>query len=766
MSVTAGLTVAALTSLSLALACAGVLGRASGTRTGGRAPYRLLAVGTALGTLGLIGTAATVVPGEDPGPGRLAPFAFGLGAGSLVLLLGVLRLHARGGAVRHVLDGLVIASCTLYVGWTLVIEPAYRAHLGPGLSVLTRPRLLLVAGPAVLAVGVSAVLAVLVWRAAGPRASVVVTGAGVALTGASGVGLLAALRHGDGSLVAALGVLYGLSQLTVAGGARRADRVVRPDEAAHGARAAGRRALVTWVPVLCAIAAAALRLTLVHSIDNVGAVIAGLIGVTLCARQASALREAHGYADELAREREALRELAHSDALTGLGNRRRLADALRRAGSPPVLLAIDLDGFKNVNDMRGHDVGDTVLVEVAHRLRANLRPGDLPVRLGGDEFAVLMVAGRAQPEPGCGAGGHAPTGAGLEEAERVAARLLAVLSQPYQVDGVAVFLSASIGLAGGAGATDVTTLLRDADVSLRFAKQRGKNRVERFDAAYEHWLRRRTTLEHELRGALERDELSLAYQPVLSLPDARPVGAEALLRWYHPGLGQVSPAEFIPVAEEAGLVGQLDRWVLHQACHQLSRWLADGHDVWLSVNISSRELHLPEYVPQVLEVLRAHRLPPGRLVLEVTEHAVAVDLDELAQRLGALRAAGVRIALDDFGAGYSSLGQLRRLPVDIIKIDRSLVAEPAGTLVEVVVGLGARLGLEVVAEGVSEAAQRAAVEAAGCRLGQGDVLHPPMLAEHVEALLARDMTAQDTGSAHIPAQNLGQVDSGREMRQA
>jgi predicted signal transduction protein with EAL and GGDEF domain len=351
----------------------------------------------------------------------------------------------------------------------------------------------------------------------------------------------------------------------------------------------------------------------------------------------------------------------------------------------------------------------------------------LPVRLGGDEFAVLMSGG-------------------VDEAERVAVRLLAVLSQPYQVDGIEVILSASIGLAGDRD--DLRTLLRDADVSLRFAKQRGKNRVERHDAAYEQWLRRRTTLEQELRGALERDELSLAYQPVVALPDGRPVGAEALLRWHHPVLGPVSPAEFIPVAEEAGLVGQLDRWVLHQACHQLSRWRADGHDVWLSVNISSRELHLPEYVPRVLEVLRAHRLPPGRLVLEVTEHAVAVDPDELAQRLGALRDAGVRIALDDFGAGYSSLGQLSKLPIDLIKINRGAVAEP---LVELVVGLGARLGLDVVACGVAERAQRAAAEAAGCRLAQGDLLYPPMLAEHVDALIA---------------QHLGQVDSGHEMRQA
>jgi diguanylate cyclase len=550
-----------------------------------------------------------------------------------------------------------------------------------------------------------------------------------------------------------------------------------------------------------------------------------LLGVALGVSQARAVRAAYRRADDLAREREALRELAHTDALTGLGNRRRLAQVLRdragardgagvrdgvgvRDGARPVgagyaLLAIDLDGFKNVNDMRGHDVGDTVLVEVAQRLRTGLRPGDLPVRLGGDEFAVLMRAG-------------------LDEAERVAARLLGVLSRPYRINGSEVFLSASVGLA--AGVDDMTELLRNADLALRFAKQRGKNRVERYDAAYEQWLRRRTTLEQELRGALERDELSLVYQPVLALPEERPVGAEVLLRWYHPSLGRVSPAEFIPIAAEAGLVDRLDRWVLHQACHRLSRWLSDGHDMWLSVNVSPRELHAPGYVRQVIEMLWAHGLPPERLVLEVAEPAAATDMDELAQRLGTLRAAGVRVALDDFGSGYSALADVGRLPLDLLKIDRALVTDPAGALVDLVVRLGHRLGLDVVAVGVAEPAQRAAVEAAGCRLGQGDLFFRPMPAEHVDALLQQAAAAALGAAAAVldreppapeapaqrlpaagpppvagplpaadapptaeappaqrapepgrpatsawsppPAQNLGQVDSGHEMRQA
>jgi EAL domain-containing protein (putative c-di-GMP-specific phosphodiesterase class I) len=369
---------------------------------------------------------------------------------------------------------------------------------------------------------------------------------------------------------------------------------------------------------------------------------------------------------------------------------------------------------------------------------------------------------------------------GPEEAHRVAERLLTVLGAAYDMTGSAVFLSASIGLAGCATAHDVPSLLHNADLSLRFAKQRGKSRVERYDAAYDQWMRRRTTVEQELRGAIEREELSLVYQPVFALPEGRPVGVEALVRWHHPKLGQVSPAEFIPIAEESGLVTRVDRWVLHQACHQLSRWIAEGHDPWVSVNISIRELHLPEYVDHVVEVLRAHRVPPERLVLEVTEHAVALDLDEVVDRLAELREVGVRIALDDFGAGYSSLGQLRRLPVDILKIDKVLVVEPApaatrkaAPLVGVVVGLGQQLGLEVIAEGVADPGQQEIVSAAGCRLVQGELYGRAMPAEHVEALLeGASSTAERVDGADPavpaprPAQDVGQVDSGHEMRQS
>ncbi len=366
--------------------------------------------------------------------------------------------------------------------------------------------------------------------------------------------------------------------------------------------------------------------------------------------------------------------------------------------------------------MRGHDVGDAVLIEVADRLRRNLLADDVAARLGGDEFAVLV---------------HGT----VEEAMETAHRLLAVLSEPFEVDGGSVFLSASLGVA------DTGELLRDADLALRYAKQRGKNRVERYQPRYDELLRRRGTLESELRHAIDRDQLRLVFQPVVALPGMRPVGAEALLRWQHPTLGAVGPDEFIPVAEDSGLINRIGAWVLARACEQLADWLDKGHDVWVSVNLSPKELHAADYAGHVAEVLARSGVPPQRLVLEVTEHAVATDLEELISRLAELRATGVRIALDDFGAGYSSLGQLRTLPVDILKIDQTLVAEPqsrtgtAAPLVEVVVRLGHRLGLEVLAEGIGSPAQRWAVQEAGCRLGQGSLFGWGVPAEHFEAQL-------------------------------
>ncbi|MEV4661607.1 bifunctional diguanylate cyclase/phosphodiesterase [Micromonospora echinofusca] len=709
-----------------------------------RQPYALLAgaSGVALVTLLLGVSVALTTAGHDGHvPGRSTGWAgvvsIGTAVGGLLLSAGLLRLPGvaapAAATARLALDGLVMATALWFVGWVLFSEPT--RLLGDATPAACVP-ILLATVSAALTAGLALIVA---FRAPPPRGRAAWLGAGATAVTCGGLGVATGLcQAGPTVALAGAGVLAaGLA--VVAWAARRLDAAVQP---AHDL--IRRDGAYAFVPMFAMAASAMYHLLQDGRFDALGIVAGSVEGFALVTRQYLTLHDVRGYARRLAEREAHFRELAHTDQLTGLANRRGLLQALHRcagAGTPCVLLGLDLDGFKHVNDMRGHDVGDAVLAEVGERLRANLRPGDVAARLGGDEFAVLM---HGQPA----------------EADRVAERLLGVLGRAYDQPEGPVFLSVSIGVAGWAGEPDVELLLRHADLALRYAKQRGKNRIERYDAAYDQLLRRRTTVEHELRGAIERDELRLVFQPVASLPSVRPVGAEALLRWRHPVLGNVGPDEFIPLAEECGMIAKLGAWVLHQACHQLSRWLADGHDVWVSVNVSPRELHAPEYVVQVAEALRAHRVPPQRLVLEVTEHAVATDLDELIRRLTALRATGVRIALDDFGAGYSSLGQLRRLPIDILKIDHGLVAEhepvrPVGRdgpafapMVDIVMRLGHQLGLEVIAEGVTTPTELAAVVAAGCRFGQGALFGWGVPAEHLEAMLE---AATSPGARPAPA---------------
>jgi diguanylate cyclase len=756
-----------------ALVCVVLLAASARARAGvTRRAHLLLAAGAAVGAVTTAGGIAAsiavqehVVHSQHDKTSLGSLLAVGIALSSALLVAGLLMLPGAAPslprAFRYLLDALVIAAALWFVGLVAVSEPTH--VLGDRTPYWCRP-LLIPAAIAALSLGVNVITAM---RAARPRGPIVRVGAGVTLAAVAGIGLAGGVCQGMTLLVDASAVALPAALGMVAFAARRTDRPPAPtpaegDDSVEADRELSRRgSAYAFLPMAAMAASALYHLARGGAFDLVGIVAGSLNGFALVGRQFLALRDVRAYAERL-RDREAhFRELAHTDPLTGLANRRGLLTALedeRVAGAQAVLLALDLDGFKNVNDMRGHDVGDAVLVEVGQRLRMNLRPGDVAARLGGDEFAVLMWA---RPS----------------EAKRAASRLLGVLGGPFEQETGTVFLSVSIGLASCATVPDVNTLLRNADLALRWAKTHGKNRVELYDVEYDVKLRRRTELEHELRGAIDRDELHLQYQPVVVLPDVRPVGAEALLRWQHPRLGRVGPDEFIPVAEECGMINRLGAWVLHQACHQLSRWLAEGHDVWVSVNVSPRELHATCYVDQVKDALRAHRVPPQRLVLEVTEHAVSTDVEELIRRLRDLRQTGVRIALDDFGSGYSSLGQLRRLPVDILKIDHSLVVKE---MVRVVVELGHQFGLEVIAEGIGDQRQMAMVVDAGCKLGQGYLSGWPVPAEHFEARLesltspARVVPVPEQGSDReqnagpLPrrAHNVRAVDSAREMRQA
>jgi diguanylate cyclase (GGDEF)-like protein/PAS domain S-box-containing protein len=426
-----------------------------------------------------------------------------------------------------------------------------------------------------------------------------------------------------------------------------------------------------------------------------------------------------------------LHQLAFTDQLTGLPNRRELMRTIvsqrELSGHTGALLVIDLHGMTEVNEVRGREIGDAVLIEVGRRLRVTVGRDDLPARLSGDEFSVVTVEGPML-------------------AYALGTRLLTALTEPYHLPGMIVHINVSIGLAELTGGDTVDDVLRRADLARRRARQLGRDRIEWYDSYLEEQLLHRMDLERELPGALERGEFDVVYQPVLALPERQPVGVEALLRWRNPTLGTVLPTELMPVAEDLGIAGEIDRWVLATACRQLTSWSAAGRDLWLAVNVSPRELVSSDFVARVKAVLAEHEIPLERLVVEVAEAQVAFDVPAVVTQLGALRAIGVRTALDDFGAGQASLAQLRRLPVDLLKIDGTVVAasanwqpgDPPGhsrPLIDVVVNLGKRLGLEIIAEGLESNAQVSQAEAAGCHLGQGFALAHPAPAERVEAFL-------------------------------
>jgi len=426
--------------------------------------------------------------------------------------------------------------------------------------------------------------------------------------------------------------------------------------------------------------------------------------------------------------KEAEERLIHDafyDSLTGLPNRtllherlgRAIARAARRDEVGYALLFIDLDGFKLINDSLGHGTGDAVLVELGRRLLAGLRPTDTASRLGGDEFTVLV-------EP---AHDHATV-------LRVARRLQAAMARPMQVGEHEIVMTASIGVAlADPSYRSASELLRDADIAMYRAKSEGRGRIELFDAAMHDGLVERLRLESELRGALAREELDLHYQPIVTLTDATLVGFEALLRWRHPELGSISPARFIPIAEETGLIVPIGAWVVEEACRQLAAWRSTGlvgASVGMNVNLSARQFTQGGVVQDVRRALERSGLPSSTLHLELTETVILGHSDTVRAAMDELRALGIRLAMDDFGTGYSSLNYLRRFPFDTLKIDRSFLQGVAGNpedaqIVHTILLLAEAMNLAVVAEGVETEDQRQALMRVGCTIAQGYLFARP-----------------------------------------
>jgi diguanylate cyclase (GGDEF)-like protein/PAS domain S-box-containing protein len=407
-----------------------------------------------------------------------------------------------------------------------------------------------------------------------------------------------------------------------------------------------------------------------------------------------------------------LRQLALHDSLTGLANRALFHEQLRQATRvrhdeerQTALLFIDLDEFKEINDRWGHDLGDQVLREIASRIEHSVRPGDTAARLGGDEFAVVL-AEAVNPE----------------EAVTVAERLLAEIAKPLEGDSGRLYTSGSIGIAFG---SDAEALLREADIAMYRAKAHPDVGYAFFDPQLDRASTERTQRIGELREGVAREEFRLDYQAVVDLERNEITGYEALVRWEHPTAGELPPAEFIPLAEETGLIVGLGEWVLAEACTEATRlYQLHGRPMHMSVNVSARQLHHPDFFRHVSRALDSSALMPGLLTLELTESTLLSSNDRVARTLQKIKELGVVLALDDFGTGYASLSYLRQFPIDVVKIDRSFTANADSeqgdlVLLKGIIDLGHALELNLVAEGIETPEQHTIVRQLGCHQAQG-----------------------------------------------
>lgn len=456
-----------------------------------------------------------------------------------------------------------------------------------------------------------------------------------------------------------------------------------------------------------------------------------------------------GIATEITARKRLQEKLDHDalhDSLTSLVNRSLLMDrieqAIKRSQRHPeqifALLSLDLDHFKDINNSLGHLVGDNFLIAVARRLQDCQRAGDTIARLGGDEFVVLLEDFR-----------H------VDEILQITERIQQALERPIQLEGTEIFVTASIGIAVGGSHSPATSyqqaahLLRDADTAMYRAKVSGKGRYEIFNPAMHAQAVQRLQLENDLRRASERQEFLVHYQPIVCLASQRLLGVEALVRWRHPTRGLVSPAEFIPLAEETGLIVAIDRWVLRSACRQLRRWQdrwPELKDLILSVNISGNHFSQPGLIECLDEVLQETSINGNSLKIEVTESAVIENPEAARLILEQLQARNVQVCLDDFGTGYSSLSYLHCFPFNVLKIDRSFVqqlvtGQDNREIIRAIISLGLNLNMSVIAEGIETAEQLTQLQAFNCPYGQGYWFSKPLSSEGMAAIL-QDLTAR------------------------
>ncbi|TCB91006.1 EAL domain-containing protein [Micromonospora zingiberis] len=642
-------------------------------------------------------------------------FTASLATGTAALLCSVAAPRTPLGRARTLLDGVIVGLALIPIGWLLLFrnvaladlhEPLrYAGLLYPLFDLMQLTILVAVIGPGRP-----------VWR---PLTLLGVSLTVRAVADAMYVSLVAAGTYQVGTLI---DVLWPLSYLLIGAAAQLAPprHVHRDDEAGESPLPPRWRVALPYLPVGGAIVAALLaQQPSGHSPLPVFVALLALLAA-LALRQSLA-------ANENLRLVGRLRQLAYVDQLTGLPNRLAFIRRLRTVlgGPQPVaVLLLDLDGFKQVNDRFGHSTGDTLLTGLSRRMRRAVADDGMIARIGGDEFAVLVTGRTAAPE-------------------RLAERLLAALHPSAGEEVVGVHPSASIGIAEyGPQHVTYTDLLRDADIAMYAAKAAGKSAYRRCTPALRESAVSRAELIADLRRAVDEQQLLLEFQPIVDLATGTVRSAEALVRWQHPRLGTLSPARFLPLAEETGLILPIDRWVIREACRAAATWQDRIPAATVAVNIAAAHLRRPDLIATVTEATAGAGLAPRALTLELTESALIEGSDAVLDRLSQLRELGIRIAIDDFGTGYSSLSYLHRIPATELKIDRSFVARlsedtRAYATVEMVTRLAGAYGLGVVAEGVETDRQHDAVAAIGCVQGQGYRYGRPAALAELRTVLAR-----------------------------
>ena len=654
--------------------------------------------------------------------------------------------------MRPLLDGIVAAGALLFVSWATVLGPTF--HAGSG-SVWSQVVSLAYPAGDVLSATIALLLLA---RARGQHRFTLALIASALLLEAvadtSFAWFTAQGQYATGNLIDVI-FLAGFLLIGLA-----AMRPPVPDEIDDRDELAPTRfALLPYAPLLLSLPFAVVLHQRGRPIDpflfytSLTAIVAVLARQLLSLNVNAALgRQLRDTVATLRHREIELNHQAFHDPLTGLANRAlfadRIAHALASTRRPPpvILLLADLDDFKAINDTLGHPAGDALLIGVAERLRAVVRPEDTVARLGGDEFAVLLEA-----TDGLGA-------------RRVAERIAEALEQPFDLGGVRMVIGASIGIAAAGSATvgDASvgdTMLLEADIAMYAAKAEGKGRYAVFAADLAAANFGRLQLKGDLSEALARGELSLVYQPIVDVASGSLMGVEALLRWTHPVQGSISPAEFIPLAEASGAILPIGRWVLSQACAQAASWQllrpVGTTSLGLAVNVSGRQLTDRQLLATVRAALAESGLAPHLLTLELTESVLFAEEEDVMAALVALRALGVRLAIDDFGTGHSSLSRLSQYPIDTLKVDGSFInaltpdVSVPDVLVTAILALGGGLGMQVIAEGVETEEQLAALRALGCPQAQGYLFARPGHPDIIGELIREGIALADPPKAHI-----------------